>query len=283
LDDVNTTGDEKLNVEIWAEDIWTRIATYDNADGSFDWQQNEIDITDHAFGKVFKLRFMAEGVLSSDILGWFVDNISIERLCSPPQNLTAMGLNLIDIELFWNSPSVGVLKDGGLNWEDVVNGNAAHDQEGLGKQLVQQYEIYFSNNGGGYEFLDITMDTFYIHHYGNIQLGEQYCYYVNAVYEDCDPSSNEACWSYVIGIDDNSSPEILRVYPNPSNDRIYIVSTNVIRELCLLDYSGRMMQCHQLKNQMEFSMDVSGYAPGVYLLRIDTEQGRIVRKIIVNE
>ena len=71
--------------------------------------------------------------------------------------------------------------------------------------------------------------------------------------------------------------------PNPANEIINVESQHVMHKVCLLDYSGRMLQCKEGLNEKNATMDVSGYEPGVYLLRIDTEQGRAVRKVIITE
>ncbi|MEJ5304281.1 MAG: carboxypeptidase regulatory-like domain-containing protein, partial [Bacteroidales bacterium] len=75
LDDRNQTGAEKLRVDIWKNGNWSNVAEYTNT-GSFNWQTEHIDIS-NVRGKAFKVRFVAEGANSADILGWFVDNIHV--------------------------------------------------------------------------------------------------------------------------------------------------------------------------------------------------------------
>lgn len=121
LNSVSSTGDEILYIEIWADSNWIRLKGFNNSNGSFDWLHNEIDITNIAFGKVFKIRFMAEGTLSSDILSWFIDNISIERVCYPPTDLTADGIDPFTMELNWIPPHVGAGNYNWIMWDDAVN------------------------------------------------------------------------------------------------------------------------------------------------------------------
>ncbi len=90
LNDRNSTGDEKLLVEVYDGQEWTQVAEANNANGSFDFEEghNHIDITDIALAKVFQIRFNATGQNSFDIISWFVDNISVYRTCTAPYNLT---------------------------------------------------------------------------------------------------------------------------------------------------------------------------------------------------
>ncbi len=89
LDDRNSTGEEKMVVEVYNGMSWNAVAEYVN-DGSFDFTPDHIDITNLAMGKVFKVRFNATGMNSFDIVSWFVDNISIYRECAAPTDLTGI-------------------------------------------------------------------------------------------------------------------------------------------------------------------------------------------------
>ena len=96
------TGLEKLSVEIFYNNIWHKMTEYLNG-GSIDWQSKQIDIS-AVIGQSFRIRFRAEGGNSSDILGWFVDNIHIYPVCYPAQNLEGevLGINVL---LVWSPPN----------------------------------------------------------------------------------------------------------------------------------------------------------------------------------
>ncbi|MGP8329212.1 MAG: T9SS type A sorting domain-containing protein, partial [Methanosarcinaceae archaeon] len=86
LDDRNSTGEEKLLVEVYNGSTWNQVAEFVN-DGSFDFTSSNINITGHAMGRVFRVRFNAVGQNSFDIVSWFVDNIHIYRECAAPIDL----------------------------------------------------------------------------------------------------------------------------------------------------------------------------------------------------
>ena len=424
LDNMNQTGDEHFSCDIWVDGIWHPVASYDNGDGSFDWITEELDISEIAFGKTFKIRFVASGALSSDILSWFVDNISIERVCYPPQDLMVEGYSAGQSILYWRTPDFDGADEEWIMWDDGMNNGdgiglagggvfsiASHwdadmitqydgqyitkirffpydnaittvftlkvwrgpdagtlvyeeplsglligawneiilatpvmidasqelwigyscdqpdgenpagfdagpavvgygdmitldgitwdpistfgfdlnwnlqalisDSNNIASNDTLTYHIYFKDIGASYELIGTTTDTSYIHSFA-FQYSEIYYYYVLAVYEDCEANSNEVAY-WLWGISDDVGTESISVFPNPTNKIINVESAYTMSELCLLDLSGRMLECHELSNKTQYSMDVSSYEPGVYLLRIDTEQGRLVRKIIVNE
>jgi hypothetical protein len=126
LDAVQPTGEELLNVQIWNWDSqdWATVATYSNADGSFDWMPEHLNIRAQAINKVFRVRFQAAGVNSINILSWFVDNIHIYRTCDGVTDLTADAINNgngYGMKLDWISPD-GPGVDEWIHWDDGVNG-----------------------------------------------------------------------------------------------------------------------------------------------------------------
>ncbi|MBU2652572.1 MAG: T9SS type A sorting domain-containing protein, partial [Bacteroidetes bacterium] len=109
LDDRNMTGDETLVVEVGNENGWHKVAEYSNANGSFDWTGEHFDITSWAFGQIFRVRFIAEGMNSNDLQSWFVDNINVYRLCNEPYDLDFAvdypSLTEGEVTLTWHSPA----------------------------------------------------------------------------------------------------------------------------------------------------------------------------------
>ena len=101
LEDRNGTGLEKLCVEIYYNNSWHKMTEYLNT-GSFDWDLKHIDISPVATNS-FRVRFLAEGVNSEDILAWSVDNISVYPVCYPAQNLLGEAIGF-DVWLTWSPP-----------------------------------------------------------------------------------------------------------------------------------------------------------------------------------
>lgn len=102
LEDRFGTGLEKLCVEIYYNNIWHKITQYLNG-GSIDWQGKQIDIS-AVTGQAFRIRFRTTGGNSSDILGWYVDNVHVYPVCYPARNLEGESLDN-DVLLTWSPPN----------------------------------------------------------------------------------------------------------------------------------------------------------------------------------
>ena len=102
LDDRHATGDEKLSVEVYWDGMWHPIAEYEN-NGSFGWDSYHHDIS-NAVGKAIRVRFIAHGDNTEDILHWYVDNICVYGVCHPPTELVGEAEGE-EITLTWNAPA----------------------------------------------------------------------------------------------------------------------------------------------------------------------------------
>ncbi|MGI6341657.1 MAG: choice-of-anchor J domain-containing protein [Bacteroidales bacterium] len=127
FEDRNQTTAEKLNVEVYNGSSWISVAEF-TSNGSFDWVTETVDITPHAKKRVFKIRFNANGALSSDIVYWAVDNVKVyyEWILNAPENLTANREGDSDIFVKWD----GIHLDGPapiqtewLHYDDGINAN----------------------------------------------------------------------------------------------------------------------------------------------------------------
>lgn len=99
--DHTATGNEKMNVEIFYNNLWHGIALDSNA-GNTAWISHHIEITP-VKGKSFSIRFRSSGSNSEDIINWNIDNIHAYGECKPPRQLTAE-LSGDDVRLTWSPP-----------------------------------------------------------------------------------------------------------------------------------------------------------------------------------
>ncbi len=75
----------------------------------------------------------------------------------------------------------------------------------------------------------------------------------------------------------------LNIYPNPANDRIFIEAESEIDEVVVYDIYGRVQNLRSPETQkLRSSIDVSSLKSGIYFVKINTEKGNIVRRIIKN-
>ncbi len=124
LVDQNSTGNELLVVELYRDTTWREVITFAN-EGSVDWTSEHLNISDGG-GKAIKIRFTATGVSSEDIQHWYVDNICLNGICSPPLNLEDynlwyLGNGFWDVSLRWSPPNCPGPPEQWIHWDDGVN------------------------------------------------------------------------------------------------------------------------------------------------------------------
>ena len=76
--------------------------------------------------------------------------------------------------------------------------------------------------------------------------------------------------------------ENVKVFPNPSNGNVYVCAElDPVLELQVFDMFGRML-FHESVGEKEFSVDLSGYHAGIYMLRMVTSNGVKTSKVVKN-
>ena len=71
------------------------------------------------------------------------------------------------------------------------------------------------------------------------------------------------------------------IYPNPANDRLYIETESEIEDVVVYDVYGRVQNLSKSETQnLRNSIDVSNLKAGIYFVKINTEKGNIVKRII---
>ena len=71
------------------------------------------------------------------------------------------------------------------------------------------------------------------------------------------------------------------IYPNPANDRLYIEAEAEIIEVSVYDVYGRTQNLRISESQnLRISINVSELNAGIYFVKINTENGEIVKRFI---
>lgn len=121
LTSMNSTGHEKLFVQRynWNNHTWQDVFIYSNENGSFDWRAGFISLYHiHSSGPGFKIRFVAKGINSSDIVSWYVDNIHLERRCLQSTDLEVYDL-INYLKIYWCPPTG--CGPWWMEWDDGMN------------------------------------------------------------------------------------------------------------------------------------------------------------------
>lgn len=84
-----------------------------------------------------------------------------------------------------------------------------------------------------------------------------------------------------VGINESRKINDVIVYPNPANDYIQISSLDQINTITIYNSIGQILR-HEYPNGSSCELDVSYLKNGLYFLKMDTENGRITKHILIN-
>jgi hypothetical protein len=85
----------------------------------------------------------------------------------------------------------------------------------------------------------------------------------------------------IVGVEDVSTTNTeLSVYPNPASDRLHVVSSEPFSRYILSNMLGQEVMNTEV-HQNEVDITVSHLNKGLYLLKIETEKGSVVKKVVV--
>jgi hypothetical protein len=77
----------------------------------------------------------------------------------------------------------------------------------------------------------------------------------------------------------NHSNTGIRVYPNPACNEVILNSEQNINRVAITDLSGKVLLSESF-NTNNYKMNISGLTSGIYLMQIETENGKSVQKLI---
>ena len=81
-----------------------------------------------------------------------------------------------------------------------------------------------------------------------------------------------------------SSLDSVSLYPNPTQSRVTIVSTQaIVTSATVYDIGGRKVSEVDFRNQSELEIDLSDFEAAVYLINIETENGTVNKRVVKME
>jgi len=164
-------------------------------------------------------------------------------------------------------------------------------------RYLMGFNVYRSMEEGNYELLTTVpfeegvADYCYYDTDVSIQMG--YYYQVTATYE----SATDACESnpamalnipeddfvyvFVTGIDDPNSEMLTKLYPNPAQDMVTVTSSVPMTHLTVTNYVGQVVYSNEMNEATSVELNTSSYQAGVYLVKIDTDNGVVTKRVII--
>lgn len=121
----------------------------------------------------------------------------------------------------------------------------------------------------------------------NVTVGENYCYRIKAINNSCESEFSENLCKNFIGLNSISKNEpLITLYPNPAKSitTLKVEGLEEVANVSLYDISGRMLK--QLKlypNQKELEINLNNLSDGVYNIRIENNDFKKVKKLIITK
>jgi hypothetical protein len=178
---------------------------------------------------------------------------------------------------------------GDAGWTTLLEFNPALD----GNLNIQGFLHTYENNGEGYELFRKMNDDDYLllarpaeNAFSDslISINSSHCYKVRSICTVLTDTlrsgfSEESC-IIPVNVIETSAVDSLCVYPNPTNGIVYIKTGDNFLYFDLFDCAGRNV-LSGLNIHREIGIDLSGFPPGIYLLKCQSGSGTSFKKIIL--
>ena len=134
------------------------------------------------------------------------------------------------------------------------------------------YNLYCN----GVQVTDINSNTTeYV--LGDVENGVEYCFQISADYDNYESASSEEVCVVYTDIDEIESK--IFITPNPADNFVRISGVNV-KEVNIYNSLGILIDRFEVENNT-INIDVEDYNSGIYFVNIQTENGSVTKKIVV--
>lgn len=132
------------------------------------------------------------------------------------------------------------------------------------------------NGGGGHGNILLKIKT-----KNNLVAGDQVANKASIYFDYNAPIETEFATTTFqsLSLNDHVIDQTIAMYPNPTNSLINIKSKGLIKTIELFDVQGRILQT-MISEQSNEVLDLSTYSTGVYFVRVNTDKGIKVEKVL---
>lgn len=81
-------------------------------------------------------------------------------------------------------------------------------------------------------------------------------------------------------LDETGVDQTISIYPNPVNNELQIVSQSKIKSVTLSGLSGNRIQLLSNISEYNLKLNTTSLVPGMYMLKVETSKGIVIRKLI---
>ena len=147
---------------------------------------------------------------------------------------------------------------------------------------AQGYDVFVNTTKEKDFYLGYTGGTAYV---AGSNEETTFEFYIVAFNQDkgLESAPSEICTVTVVDDAVEEMTSSFNIYPNPVNDKLYIETESEIEEVVVYDVYGRVQNLsNSATQQLSNSIDVTDLNSGVYFVKVVTENGEAVKRIIKN-
>ena len=147
---------------------------------------------------------------------------------------------------------------------------------------AQGYDVFVNTTKEKDFYLGYTGGTAYV---AGSNEETTFEFYIVAFNQDkgLESAPSEICKVTVVDDAVEEMTSSFNIYPNPVNDKIYIETESEVKEVVVYDVYGRVQNLsNSATQQLSNSIDVTDLNSGVYFVKVVTENGEAVKRIIKN-
>lgn len=139
-----------------------------------------------------------------------------------------------------------------------------------------QLEAAGNGNGGGHGNILLKVRT-----RDALQAGDEVTNKAEIYFDYNAPIETDAARTIFqsLGTSEHFTDSSVSVYPNPTNGILEIKSDTAIKSIQLFDVQGRVLRVMNI-NKMNGILDMTGQASGVYLVKVTTDEGVKVERVL---
>ena len=73
----------------------------------------------------------------------------------------------------------------------------------------------------------------------------------------------------------------IAIYPNPATDVVNITATEDIMFVTIMNNVGQVVYNNKVVNDNMLQVTTTGYEAGVYMIKVETENNVIIKKVVI--
>jgi len=164
----------------------------------------------------------------------------------PPQNLMGIESPPFVVHLTWDTPEPS---------DDLLGYNVYRNGTKINAAIISN--LFYDDYLSFYQFLE---------------------YIVTAVYQECEALSNPIN-TVVTNIDAIENPTVT-IFPNPTTNFVNIKSQHSINQISIMNNLGLVVFSGDFESQ-SVQVNTSGFNKGIYVIQVETVEGSIVKKLVI--